>query len=82
MKKLLIIPVLLFVLNTTFAQIQEPTKKKKDRTKLELKDPVCHMKVSKDTKIIVTHKDHQFGFCSESCKTRFVASPEKYLKKD
>lgn len=82
MKKLLIIPALLLALNTSYAQAQEPTKKKKEQTKMELKDPVCHMKVSKDAKIVATHKDHQYGFCSESCKTRFVANPEKYVKKD
>lgn len=45
-------------------------------------DPVCGMKVNPNT---TTHRATRNGaehfFCSGGCKTKFVADPEKYLKK-
>ncbi len=42
-------------------------------------DPVCQMKLSADAPVRATFEDVTFGFCSESCKRRFEADPEKYL---
>lgn len=41
------------------------------------KDPVCGMNT--DDKISLEHIGQNFYFCSEHCKTKFKASPEKYL---
>ena len=40
-------------------------------------DPVCGMKAGE--KIAHAHAGQTFYFCSEHCKTKFSASPEKYL---
>ncbi len=40
-------------------------------------DPVCGMKAGE--KISLEHAGQYFYFCSEHCKTKFQASPEKYL---
>lgn len=40
-------------------------------------DPVCGMKAGE--KISFEHAGQHFYFCSEHCKTKFQASPEKYL---
>lgn len=40
-------------------------------------DPVCGMKAGE--KISHDHAGQYFYFCSEHCKTKFKASPEKYL---
>ncbi len=42
-------------------------------------DPVCQMKVAQDAQVRATFEDVTFGFCSEACKSRFAADPEKYL---
>lgn len=43
-------------------------------------DPVCGMKAGK--KISFEHAGQHFYFCSEHCKTKFHASPERYLSKE
>ena len=40
-------------------------------------DPVCGMKAGE--KISLQHAGHSFYFCSEHCKEKFAAAPEKYL---
>jgi len=46
-------------------------------------DPVCGMTVDPETAAHHAEHDGQaFHFCSERCRTRFVADPEKYLAKD
>lgn len=35
-------------------------------------DPMCKMSVAKGSKITVNHKGKQYGFCSETCKERFL----------
>ena len=43
-------------------------------------DPVCGMSVEiKTAKFQTTHAGHVHYFCGESCKTKFVANPRKYL---
>jgi YHS domain-containing protein len=64
---------------------QEEKSKQKDKKVAEKEtkreDPVCHMMVKKGDKITAKHKDVEYGFCSESCKERFVKNPKKYIKK-
>jgi Cu+-exporting ATPase len=43
-------------------------------------DPVCGMTVANDSPHAATHKGEQYVFCSAGCRTKFVASPDKYLK--
>jgi multidrug efflux pump subunit AcrA (membrane-fusion protein)/YHS domain-containing protein len=48
------------------------------------RDPVCGMQVdtSKPARHQATHNGTTYTFCSESCKSKFVADPAKYAKKD
>ncbi len=44
-------------------------------------DPVCGMTVDPDAgKPSHTHQGVTFHFCSEGCRTKFVADPDRYLK--
>ena len=43
-------------------------------------DPVCGMTVSPDSKHVAEHEDQRFYFCSAGCRTKFLASPDHYLK--
>jgi len=46
-------------------------------------DPVCGMKVDPEaTEHHATHDGQAFHFCSNGCRTKFVAEPAKYLEKD
>lgn len=43
-------------------------------------DPVCKMKVKPGgSKTAVYHKV-TYNFCSESCKQKFLAAPDKYIQ--
>jgi Cu+-exporting ATPase len=45
-------------------------------------DPVCGMKVDIHVgKPTATHRGHTYYFCSEGCRTKFIADPERYLTK-
>ncbi|WP_310440915.1 heavy metal translocating P-type ATPase [Sulfurimonas sp.] len=48
----------------------------------ELKDPVCGMNVSIDSKYSYRYKSEDYRFCSEHCLVKFKAHPEDYLKKE
>jgi P-type Cu+ transporter len=43
------------------------------------KDPVCGMTVDPASARSVAHDGKTYYFCSEACKTQFVANPAKYL---
>ena len=43
-------------------------------------DPVCGMRVSKDSQHRHAHEGKQYLFCSGSCHDKFVSTPDKYLK--
>jgi Cu+-exporting ATPase len=44
------------------------------------KDPVCGMKVDKNTaKFISEHMGEKYYFCSQACKMKFDGNPMKYL---
>ncbi|MCL4216582.1 MAG: YHS domain-containing protein, partial [Candidatus Hydrogenedentes bacterium] len=45
-------------------------------------DPVCGMSVKPDAaKGPVSHEGQDYFFCSEGCRAKFTADPEKYLKR-
>ena len=44
------------------------------------KDPVCGMKVNKDTKHQNDYKSKRYYFCSLNCKQSFDKNPGRYAK--
>lgn len=44
-----------------------------------LKDPVCGMDVTAQSKHSYIHAQQSYYFCSASCQTKFAADPQKYL---
>ena len=47
------------------------------------KDPVCGMEVPESTAALRTpHQETTYCFCSESCQSQFVQSPERYAERD
>ncbi|WP_422244091.1 heavy metal translocating P-type ATPase [Zwartia sp.] len=44
-----------------------------------IKDPVCGMTVTNQSKYSFSLRDIIYYFCSNGCKDKFVSSPEKYL---
>ena len=44
-----------------------------------LKDPVCGMTVTAQSKHSHKHENRTYYFCSAGCKTKFSANPSKYL---
>lgn len=59
---------------------QDPKKEKTETLAKNGTDPVCKMPVKKGTKLVSSHKDHQYGFCSKMCKETFDKQPEKFVK--
>ncbi|TGU72470.1 heavy metal translocating P-type ATPase [Geomonas terrae] len=47
---------------------------------LVLRDPVCGMDVEETAQFEAVHDGITYKFCSASCKEKFVASPETFLK--
>ena len=45
---------------------------------IALKDPVCGMAVTYKSFHQSEHKGYRFYFCGATCKSRFVADPERY----
>ena len=43
-----------------------------------LKDPVCGMTVTPDSKHTLQHAGRPVYFCSAGCKAKFAADPDKY----
>ncbi len=43
------------------------------------RDPVCGMWVDLDSPISCQVEEQKYYFCSESCRAKFIAHPEKYL---
>lgn len=45
------------------------------------RDPVCGMEVSRMTAIEeYVHKGKTYYFCAETCRKKFEAEPEKYIR--
>ena len=47
-----------------------------------LKDPVCGMDVSKESKHHSEHTGQSYYFCSEHCMLKFRENPEEYLNNE
>jgi Cu+-exporting ATPase len=45
-------------------------------------DPVCGMKVTRQSKHHVSHAGNEYFFCSAGCAVKFSADPQKYLDPD
>ena len=45
----------------------------------DLKDPVCGMAVSTESKFRAEHDGKQYYFCSNSCHQKFLQEPAKYV---
>ena len=45
----------------------------------QLRDPVCGMSVTRESKHHVEHEGREYFFCSAGCRTKFIADPDKYL---
>jgi len=43
-------------------------------------DIVCGMEVDPDTPLRVTHEGRLYLFCSEGCRSRFIESPEAFIR--
>lgn len=74
-KILLIFSLLVSISAIAFQKDPKPETLVKNGT-----DPVCKMTVKKGTKLVSTHKEKQYGFCSKMCKDSFDKQPEKFLK--
>jgi P-type Cu+ transporter len=46
-----------------------------------MKDIVCGMEVTPQSKFKAVHGDRDFYFCSQTCQDAFVANPLKYIEK-
>ncbi|KWR90873.1 heavy metal translocating P-type ATPase [Cupriavidus sp. IDO] len=46
----------------------------------ELKDPVCGMSVSADSRFHAEYEGRPYFFCSESCQKKFQTDPLKYVR--
>jgi YHS domain-containing protein len=79
MKKI-ILSISILVSIQAIAFQQEPTKQKTETLSKNGTDPVCKMTVKKGTKLVSTHKEKQYGFCSKMCKDQFDKHPEKFVK--
>ncbi len=44
-----------------------------------LRDPVCGMTVASDSPHRFNHKGQEYLFCSQGCRAKFAAEPDKYL---
>ena len=45
----------------------------------ELKDPVCGMRVTSESKLISIYRGKNYYFCSESCVTQFQENPQQFV---
>jgi Cu+-exporting ATPase len=45
----------------------------------ELQDPVCGMRVKRDSPRRLVHRGQSYGFCSDRCLEKFRARPETYV---
>jgi len=48
----------------------------------QLKDPVCGMSVSSDSKYSYGYENKKYYFCSEGCLAKFKENPQKYIHVD
>ena len=53
-----------------------------DRDGAALRDPVCGMKVTEDSKHRHEHDGETYFFCSGRCREKFATDPDRYLNPD
>lgn len=58
--------------------MSNPTDDPRTSTRTTSTDPVCGMTVDESTGITAEHDGHRYVFCSEHCRARFVAEPDRY----
>jgi YHS domain-containing protein len=75
---ILVISILVNIQAIAFQQ--EPKKENSETLAKNGTDPVCKMTVKKGTKLVSTHKEKQYGFCSKMCKESFDKHPDKFVK--
>ncbi|WP_316803433.1 YHS domain-containing protein [Pedobacter nototheniae] len=84
MKRLIITTLIALVamltLKATENHFTNPDTPLTDTLKKEGIDPVCKMKVKAGSTKTVVYNKVVYGFCSESCKQKFVKEPVKYTK--
>lgn len=52
-----------------------------DPNKNQIIDPVCQMKVTKNSRVpSFTFRSGTYYFCAEACRDAFVSDPVKYLR--
>ncbi|HEU4697998.1 MAG TPA: YHS domain-containing protein [Gemmatimonadales bacterium] len=44
----------------------------------QVQDPVCGMMVDEATAVRAEHQGRSYRFCSEACRTRFEAEPDRF----
>ena len=44
------------------------------------RDPVCGMTVPEDAEVQASHREVVYRFCSEGCREKFLADPERYVE--
>ena len=57
-----------------------PVDNLKNVTVVNAEDPVCKMHTADFLKFTSDYKGKKYGFCSLSCKSKFIKNPEKYLQ--
>ena len=60
--------------------IATPVDNLKNVKVVNTEDPVCKMPTADFLKFTSNYKGKTYGFCSLSCKTKFLKNPEKYLQ--
>ena len=75
---ILVISILVSIQALAFQQ--DPKKERPETLAKNGTDPVCKMTVKKGSKLVSTHKDKQYGFCSKMCKESFDKHPDKFVK--
>ena len=80
MKNIILSILVLAATVGTAQDLHQGHKHEKKSEKAKNIDPVCKMKVAKNPSIKTEVNGKTIGFCSESCKSSFLKSPEKYLK--
>ncbi|MEM3676226.1 MAG: YHS domain-containing protein [Thermoplasmataceae archaeon] len=45
-----------------------------------VRDVICGMKVSEDSKLFSDYKGKRYYFCSDHCKKEFDSNPLKYIR--
>ncbi len=84
MKKIRYIIVAMLLLGISVAKANDKVVSETlqtDTLKKDGNDPVCKMKVKAGHTRTAVYEKTVYGFCSESCRKKFVIEPKKYIRK-